>query len=146
MHRNSKGGVEVVLHLEQQSLRSTWAWLVLSSLDRVIEMSTWNVIEMTLVANYKNHKPDTLTTPCRSLSLSPPQFNQESGADGFIQRSMVKPSVMTAVGVDASVIRSLTWVPNELAFRDAITGKEETFPLRSVDVSPQNEVSFIVHG
>ncbi len=59
---------------------------------------------------------------------------------------MVKPSVMTAVGVDASVIRSLTWVPNELAFRDAITGKEETFPLRSVDISPQNEVSFIVHG
>jgi hypothetical protein len=109
-----------------------------------IEMRTWNVTEITLVANYMNHEPDTLTTPCRSLSLSPPQFKEQSGADGFIQRSMVKPSVMTAIGVDASVIRTLMWKPNRLTFWDTITKKEETFPISSVDVSPLNEVHFIV--
>jgi hypothetical protein len=112
----------------------------------MVAMSTWNVTEITLVANYIRGEPDTLTTPCRALSLSPPQFKEESGADGSIQRSMVKPSVMTAVGVETSVIRSLTWKPNRLTFRDAVTGKEETFPISSVVISPQNEISFIVHG
>ena len=88
-------------------------------------MRTWTVTEITLVADYVGHEPDSLTTPCRSLSLSPAQFKRTSGAGGSIQDSMVKPGVISAAGVDASVILSLTRSPNRLTFRDAIMGTNE---------------------
>ena len=94
---------------------------------RMIEMRTWTVTEITLVADYVGHEPDTITTPCRSLSLSPPRPKKRSGAGGSIQDSIVEPPVISAVGVDGSAIRSLTWSPNRLTFRDAITGTKESF-------------------
>jgi len=103
-------------------------------------MSTWNVTEITLSADYIGHEPDSVTIPCRSLSLSPPQFMEESGAGGSKQTSMVKPAVISAAGVDASVMRSLKWSPTRLTFRDTITGANE-FRIKGFSISPQNEVS-----
>jgi hypothetical protein len=109
-------------------------------------MSTWPVSEITLEAHFYGGEPDPLTTACRSLSLPPQEFTERSGADGAVQRSL-KPRILTAVGVDASRIRSLPWARNinRLTYRDAATGKEETFEVRHLgDTSRQDEVCFVL--
>jgi hypothetical protein len=109
-------------------------------------MTTWTVTEITLSADYMSQESDTLTIPCRSLSWSPPELKVRSGAGDFKLTSVVKQAVISAIGVDASIIRPLIGRAHRLTFRESITGSEETFEITLVRVSPQNEVSFVVKG
>jgi hypothetical protein len=68
----------------------------------------WDLTEIRLDARYYfGHEPDTVILGCRSLSLVPPKFHLEHGADGSVQRSVSEPEAILAAGIDVAALRRL---------------------------------------
>jgi hypothetical protein len=107
----------------------------------------WDLTEIRLEARYVSHKPDAATLNCRSISLVPPKFHVAHGADGSVQRSMVEPAAILAIGVDAAAISALAWSPTHLLFNESSTNERLEFPvsLRDLDVNEQS-ARFVVRG
>jgi hypothetical protein len=58
---------------------------------------------------------------------------------------LITPAFVLAKGIDASIIRGLSWQPQELLFRDSATGAEREFFLAGVDAIKQsNTVKFLI--
>jgi hypothetical protein len=110
---------------------------------------SWHVTTITLVARYFGpHKPDEITTPCRSLSLFDAEIETEYDASGVPQyQRVIRPAFVLAKGVDASVIRELPWKPQQLLFSESAAGAQQNFYLAGIDATNQsNTVKFIINS
>jgi hypothetical protein len=107
-----------------------------------------NVTTITLVARYfgLHNEPDEITTPCKSLSLFEAEIEVEYDASGVPQyQHVIRPAFVSAKGIDASVIRELSWKPQQLLFRDSATGAEREFFLAGIDATKEsNTVEFLI--
>jgi hypothetical protein len=110
---------------------------------------SWGATAITLVAHYFGHcEPDEVTLPCQSLSLFDADFKTEYDAIGIPQcRRLITPAFIRATGIDLTVIRKLTWKPQQLLFNDAKTGKQLEFFVIGVDVIKQEDtVNFFTNS
>jgi hypothetical protein len=109
-------------------------------------LEEWAVTTITLVARYFNAKPDEITIACRSLSLFDAEIETEYDASGLPQyQRVVGAAFVLAKGIDATIIRKLTWDPQQLVFTDSTTGLEKTIFVRAIDaLSRSNSVKFFL--
>jgi hypothetical protein len=107
----------------------------------------WDLTEIRLEARYFGHESDTVTLACRSLSLVPPKFHLEHGADGSVQRSVSEPEAILAAGIDVAALQALAWQPTHLLFNEATTGEPLEFPVSLGDRDERRQsAKFVVRG
>ncbi len=70
------------------------------------------------------------------------KFKIEYDAGGIPQYSrVISPAFILAAGIDLSVIRKITWKPQQILFTDSKTGKQNEFFLMGVDIVTQSDTA-----
>jgi len=111
-----------------------------SAAEQLLRMTTWEVAEVTLEADYLNAARQTVTMSCRSVSEREPTYVSSTSADGGIMVSQVTPRCLLVGGVTHKDIDDLGWKPNRIAFKVLRTGELKEYgvePRDTLEPEPQ---------
>jgi hypothetical protein len=107
---------------------------------RRLRMTTWEVDEVTLRADYLNAASHSVTISCRSVSEREPHYVSNRSADGHVMLSEVIPPCLLLDGVTHKYIVDLGWKPNRLFFKVLGTGELKEYgvePYDTLEPEPQ---------
>ena len=102
----------------------------LEAADRLEGFRRWDSNAVVLRAHYINASPQEYSVPCGGIIALPPAYFD--AADGADMRSLKEPRSLLVEDVDSAL--QLEWSPNEVEFVDAITGNDERFRVRQMQV------------
>jgi len=101
--------------------------------------------EVTLRADYMGHvQSDQITIRCHSVVELPAVHEDAKSADGSVMRTVLEHTSLLIQGADIDQMAKISWVPNRICFRDAISNSEYEFAGSLSDTDEQDTIKFAI--
>ena len=113
--------------------------------DSLDGFARWGADEIVLRARYFSAPTQEQTLLCKSVVAIPPlYFDEQSGMDGSVVRSIREPRWLLVEGIDQEPPDGL--LPNEVEFVDPNTGQSETFPVNGPQLLSRSRLKLPISG
>jgi hypothetical protein len=113
--------------------------------DSLDGFARWGADAIVLRARYFSAPPQEQTLPCKSIIAIPPlYFDDQSGMDGSVVRSLREPRSLLVEGIDQKPPDD--WLPNEVEFVDPNTGQSETFLVNGMQLLSRSRLKLPISG
>jgi pyrimidine deaminase RibD-like protein len=101
--------------------------------DALEGFARYDAKSIVLRARYMNAPDDEVTLSCRGVIAIPPRyFEDQTGADGLVQRSLREPRTLLVEGIDSKLVPA--WNPTEVEFLDSASGQTQKFQVGGMEI------------